>query len=462
MQMLIKNGLCINADGRFQADIAISKGRIVELGQNLHAEANCPVVDASGALVLPGIIDAHVHLPWPSASFDSTDNFQFGTTAAVCGGVTTVIEYVVPELGDQLIPSLETHMKEAQGSSFSDYSFHMILRKITSNSFGQMAEVMKRGISSFKIYTAYDGFQLNDEEILTALRASVKLGAIICFHAESGHLVSDSTKQLVEEGKTDIHFYPEAHPIEADTEATQRIIFFARFTGARIHIAHVNTRFGARLIAKARRSKLAITGETCPHYLIFTDDVYKSGRPESAYYVLAPAIRGPEEREGLWVALAENDLQMVATDHCPYTSKQKLQGTKDFRLVPGGASGIETSLSLLYTYGVRRGRLSLERLVETMSTNPARIFNLYPQKGTIAVGSQADLIIFDETGRTNIEAGKLHSRTDHSIYEGMEVLGRARMTILRGEVIVKDGMINVDQPTGQFIRRPSYQQKKPE
>jgi dihydropyrimidinase len=202
---------------------------------------------------------------------------------------------------------------------------------------------------------------------------------------------------------------------------------------------------------------LAITGETCPHYLIFTDDVYKSERPESAYYILAPAIRGRDDRDGLWDALAENDLQMVSTDHCPYTSKQKLQGANDFRLVPGGVSGLETSLSLLYTYGVRTGRLSMERLVETMSTNPAKIFNMYPQKGTIAVGSQADLVIFDETNKTTIEAEKLHSRADHSIYEGMEILGQPRMTILRGNIIVKDGKINMDQPTGQFIPRSPYQ-----
>ena len=458
MQLLIKNGLCINANGRFQADIAITDGRIVTLGQNLQAEGNCRIVDASGALVLPGIIDAHVHLPWPSASFDSTDNFEFGTTAAVCGGVTTVIEYMVPEFSDQLIPSLDAHMDEAQGSSFSDYSFHAVLRKVTANSPAQMAEVLKRGIPSFKIYTAYDGFQLTDEEILMALRASVKLGAVICFHAESGLLILDSTQQLVSTGETAIRFYPEAHPYEADVEATQKIVSFARFTRARVHIAHVNTRCGAELIAKARRAGLAITGETCPQYLIFTDDVYKSKRPELAYYILAPAIRGIEEREGLWNALAENDLQMVATDHCPYTSEQKLQGANDFRLVPGGVAGIETSLSLLYTYGVRAGRLSLERLVETMSTNPARIFNLYPQKGTIAVGSQADLVIFDETNGTTIEANKLHSRTDHSIYEGMKILGRPRMTILRGNVIVQDGAINLDHPTGQFVYRHPFKQ----
>jgi dihydropyrimidinase len=236
MQLLIRNGLCINASGRFRADIAISEGRIVSLGQNLHAEDNCPVVDASDALVLPGIIDAHVHLPWPSASFDSVDDFKFGTTAAVFGGVTTVIEYLVPELSDQLIPSLESHMEEAQDSSFSDYSFHMILRKVTTNSPSQMAEVVKHGISSFKIYTAYDGFQLNDEEILTALRTSVKLGAVICFHAESYPIISDSTKQLVRAGETAIRFYPEAHPFEADIEATQRIISFVRFTGARAQV----------------------------------------------------------------------------------------------------------------------------------------------------------------------------------------------------------------------------------
>lgn len=460
MQLLIKNGLCVNASGRFRADIAIAEGRIVSLGQNLQAEANCPVVDASEALVLPGVIDAHVHLPWPSASFDSTDNFRFGTTAGIFGGVTTVIEYLVPDLSDQLIPSLKAHLQEAQGASFSDFSFHVILRKVTANSPAQMAEVVKQGISSFKIYTAYDGFQLNDEEILTALRASVELGAVVCFHAEGYPLVADSTRQLTNAGETAIRFYPQAHPYEADVEATQRIISFARFTGARVHIAHVNTRFGAEAIAKARRAGLAITGETCPHYLIFTDEMYKSGCPEAAYFILAPAIRGPEERDGLWVALAENDLQMVSTDHCPYTSEQKLQAAGDFRRVPGGAAGIETSLSLVYTYGVRTGRLSMERLVETMSTNPAKVFNLYPQKGTIAVGSQADLVIFDETDRTTIEAGKLHSRTDHSIYEGMEILGRPRLVILRGNVIVRNGKLEVDQPTGQFLRRPPYPQKQ--
>ena len=456
VQLLIKNGSCVNANGRFRSDIAIADGKITHIGQELQSPSE-RTIDAKGKLILPGVIDAHVHLPWPSANLDSVDDFASGTTAAVCGGVTTIIEYVVPDRSGRIIPALESRLEAAADNAYCDYSFHLILRQVTDETVADMAEAVRRGLPSFKIYTAYEGFRLADDQILRALSVAKELGALVCFHAEDGMLISFVTEQLVGAGNTEIAYYPDAHPYAADIEATHRAIVYAQHIGARIHIVHVNTRQGTQMIANARREGMAISAETCPHYLMFTDDVYRSGKPEAHYFVLAPVIRTKEDRVGLWRALAADDLQTVATDHCPYTSEQKLKGQGDFRNVPGGASGVETSLRLIYTYGVRRGRFPIERLVEIMATNPARVFNLYPRKGVLAVGSDADLVIYDEEGRSTIDSKHLHSQTDHSLYERIEVLGKHKMTILRGEVVAQDGDLVAARPTGQLLRRKRYE-----
>jgi dihydropyrimidinase len=452
MQLLIKNGNCVNADGRFRGDIAIAGGKITQIGQELQASSE-RTIDAQGKLVLPGVIDTHVHLPWPSARFDSVDDFASGTTAAVCGGVTTVIEYVVPDQSGRIIPALESRLEAAADNAYCDYSFHLILRQVTDDTVADMAEAVRRGLPSFKIYMAYEGFRLADDQILRALSVAKELGALVCFHAEDGMLVSFATEQLVGAGNTGIACYPEAHPSAADIEATHRAIVYAQHIGGRIHIVHVNTRQGTQMIANARREGLAISAETCPHYLMFTDDVYRSGEPEAHHFVLAPVIRSKEDCAGLWRALAADDLQIIGTDHCPYTSEQKLKGQGDFRNVPGGASGVETSLPLIYTYGVRQGRFPIERSVEIMATNPARVFNLSPLKGVLAVGGDADLVIYDEEGRSTIDSRHLHSQTDHSLFEGIEVLGKHAMTILRGEVVAQDGELVAARPTGQLLRR---------
>jgi dihydropyrimidinase len=452
MQLLIKNGNCVNAEGRFRGDIAIADGKITQIGQELQAPSG-RTIDAEGKLILPGVVDAHVHLPWPSANFDSVDDFASGTTAAVCGGVTTIIEYVVPDRSGRIIPALESHLEAAADNAYCDYSFHLILRQVTDETVADMAEAVRRGLPSFKIYTAYEGFRLADDQILRALSVTKELGALVCFHAEDGMLISFATEQLVGAGNTGIAYYPDAHPYAADIEATHRAIVYAQHIGARIHIVHVNTRQGTQMIANARRAGMEISAETCPHYLMFTDEEYRSGRPESHFFVLAPAIRTKEDSLGLWRALAADDLQTIGSDHCPYTSEQKLKGQGDFRSVPGGASGVETSLRLIYTYGVRQGRFPIERLVEIMATNPARVFNLYPRKGVLAVGANADLVIYDEEGRSTIDCKCLHSQTDHSLYEGIEVLGKNAMTILRGEVVAQDGDLVAARPTGRLLRR---------
>jgi dihydropyrimidinase len=451
-QLLIKNGICVNPSGEFPADIAISEGKIVHIGQAINHAAE-RVIDAAGQFIMPGIIDTHVHLPWPSSAFDSADDYSSGSTAAMCGGVTTIIEFVVPDESGRILPALDKQMASAESASFVDFAFHAILRKITPQTLKEMEKSVKRGITSFKVYTAYSGFQLGDEDILTILRKCKDLGALVCFHAEDGVIVNTATEWLVRNKKTDIQYYPEAHPAAADVSATHRIITYAKYLGARIHIVHVNTGTAAHMIGEANRAGWPITGETCPQYLIFTEDVYRTGKPEANYFVLAPCIRTESDSLTLWRAIDSNELQMVATDHCPYTSAQKLENVGDFRKIPGGASGVETSLPLLYTYGVEQKWLSVPRLVEVMSTNPAKIFNLFPRKGIIAVGSDADLIIYNPNSETRISAGKLHSNTDHTIYEGLTVKGQVSRTILRGVVVSENGEPVVEIPYGQFLAR---------
>jgi dihydropyrimidinase len=455
-QLLIKNGLFVNSDSSFRGDLAVSNSQIVQIAESLDVKAD-KVIDAGGRLVIPGVIDTHVHLPWPSSSFDSVDDFKSGTTAAACGGVTTIIEYIVPDESGRIIPALEAQLENAKKNAFVDYSFHLIIRKVTQQTLEDMAEAVKRGFTSFKIYTAYAGFRLEDHDVLTLLLTAKKLGAIVCFHAEDGVLVNFAIEQLSAAGQTDMKYYPLAHPRLADIEATHRVIAYANQVNARIHIVHVNTKEGARLIGQARRDGLRITGETCPQYLMFTEDVYKSGKPEAAYFVLSPVIRAEEDRQMLWNAIVTDELQTVATDHCPYTREQKLAAKGDFRYVPGGAAGIETSMPLLYTHGVVNGKLSLQRMVALTSKNPAQIFNLYPRKGVIAVGSDADFVIYDQNeAKSKVDYKKLHSKFDHTIYEGLEVSGKHVATILRGEVIAENGDLVSKKPSGMQLTRQPY------
>lgn len=455
-QLLIKNGEIVGPDGNYIGDLAVMDGKITHIAATLDLPAQ-KIIDAKGKLVLPGVIDTHVHLPWPSSSFDSVDDFASGTHAAVCGGVTTIIEYVVPDESGRFIPALEAQLANAKKSAFVDYSFHLIIRKVTDETLQDMKEAVKRGFTSFKIYTAYSGFRLEDDDVLKVLQAARELGAIVCFHAEDGVLVNFAIEQLSRAGQTQMKYFPLSHPRLADIEATQRVIAYAKQIGARIHIVHVNTREGVSMIAKARREGLQITAETCPQYLTFTEDVYTSGKPEAAYYVLSPLIRSEHDRQALWNAVAMDDLQTIATDHCPYTSAQKLAGGGDFRAVPGGAAGIETSLPLLFTHGVKKGKLSIHRLTELMSANPARIFNLFPRKGVIAPGSDADLVIYDDNAqKTIVDAGKLHSKFDHTIYAGLEISGKHIATILRGKLVAEHGELVDQQPSGQLLARRTY------
>jgi len=455
LQLLLRNGKYVNSNGVFEGDIAVEDGRIVQIGFNLNFPAQ-KTIDVNGRYVLPGIIDAHVHLPWPSSSFDSVDDYESGSIAAAHGGVTTIIEYVVPDMDGGLAPALEKQRLLAAEKSYVDFSFHAILRKVTDETLAEMAEVVEMGFPSFKIYTAYDGFRLGDDEILKALTYARDLGALTCFHAEDGLLVNYAIEQHAITGSTHVRYFPEGHPRLADVEGTHRVLAYARQLNARVHIVHVNTTEGAEMIRQARRDGLLATGETCPQYLLFTADVYKTGLPSATFFVLAPAIREETDRSALWEAIKSNDLQMIATDHCPYTSEQKTRNELDYRKIPGGAAGIETSLPLLFTNGVLTGRIPIERLVDLMSTNPAKIFNLYPQKGVIAVGSDADLVVLNLGTKSEIHASGLHSRIDSTIYEGQQIQVQVDTVISRGSVLVENCQLSALRPDGKVVRRLPY------
>ncbi|NPV55407.1 MAG: dihydropyrimidinase [Anaerolineae bacterium] len=456
-QLLIKNAHCVNPEREFSADVAVADGKIARIAPGIDADAN-RVLEAGGKLLLPGVIDTHVHLPWPSASFDSVDDFASGTTAAVFGGVTTIIEYIVPDESGHILPFLDRELIKAGMTARCDYSFHFILRKVTAETLAEMEQAVARGITTFKIYTAYAGFRLEDEPILRALQKADQLGAMTCFHAEDGLLINFASAELEKAGQTAIRYYPLAHPRMADTSATRRVLDLAEYLGARVHIVHVNTADGAAMIGAAHKAGMRVTGETCPQYLGFTDAVYKSGKPEAANYILAPVIREQADQDALWAALVHDDLQTIATDHCPYSTAQKQKAGDDFRGVPGGAGGIETSLPFVFTHGVKAGKLALTRMVELMATNPAKLFNLYPQKGVIAEGSDADFALYDPAGETAFEAARLHGAGDHTILQGLPISGRLAATILRGEVVVEDGALAAQQPGGKFLPRQKYRE----
>ena len=451
-QLLIKDGKCAGLGGSFSADLLIDEGRIVAIGRGLNSTAE-RVIDARGKLVLPGGVDVHVHFPWPTGTHISTDNFASGTKAAAFGGVTTVLDFVIPEEEEGLIEALERKLAEARQEAWVDYSFHLNVRGEVDNKIAEIPHLVGDGFPSFKAFMAYEGFRLPDSDLLRVMKAIAQVGGMLGVHAENGLLADWLTQELVENGETALANYPRARPSPCETEAIYRVLSYARLTGVRLHIHHVSTGQGAKLIGKARRKSLPVSAETCPHYLVFSDEDYTGDPVQAAYLVCAPPIKSAQDQASLWQALANDSLSIVATDHCPYTKKQKEAHLDNFTLVPGGMAGIETRLPLVYTEGVVKGRLSLSRFVEVWATEPARLFGLYPRKGIIAVGSDADLIILDPNQRSTLQAAGLHMNTDCIPYEGLEVYGLPVTTILRGEVVVEEGRLATEGPQGRLIDR---------
>ena len=457
MGLLIKNGEIVTAADRYLADVYCDGGKVVAIGQNLEKRgAKDETVDASGQFVLPGFIDPHVHMELPFMGTVSADDFESGTASGLAGGTTCIIDFVIPNRGQSLLEGLKI-WRERSKKAVADYTFHMAITGWTGDTAAEMAAVvLEYGITSFKVFMAYKGaIMVDDGELYQVMKHAAKLGAVVNVHAENGDAVFALQKELVAGGKLGPEFHPVSRPSSVEGEATNRALMMARLHGATAYIVHMTCREAVEALERAKLAGQRCYGETCPQYLLLDDSVFAKPDFEGSAYVMSPPIRPPHlgHHEALWTGLTSGMLDAVGTDHCPFTMEQKRMGKDNFTLIPNGAAGVEDRLQLMYTYGVCDGKFDLQRMVALGSTNPARIYGLYPQKGTVAVGGDADLVLYDPS-YTGIRSAKTHhSRSDRNIFEGFKVKGRPTTVIVNGRVQFADGKLKVERGAGRFLKR---------
>jgi len=451
--ILIKSGTLVSEGRRRVADIRCRDGVIVEVSENLETLAKERIVDAGGQLVFPGGVDPHVHMELPVAGTVSSDDFASGSAAGLAGGTTTLIDFVHPERGQDYLEALAARRLEGE-ESVVDFGLHMALTWWGERSAEWMEQCVGRGVPTFKIYLAYKTtVGIDDEEIARAMAAARQAGGMIIAHAEHGEVVEQLRDRFAAEGKTEPRYHPLSRPPELEGEATQRVARLAGAAGARLYVVHVTCREAVEALAAAQAQGWDVHGETCPQYLLLEDSVYDQPDFEGASFVIAPPIRPAGHQDVLWKALDAGVLEVVATDHCPFTMDQKRLGRDDFRLIPGGAGGIQHRLALLYTFGVGAGRVELEQFVDLISTGPAKRFGLYPRKGSLNVGSDADLVVWDPSATATISAQTDRHRCDRSIYEGLEVRGLPSTVIANGRIRFAAGELRAERGCGRFLRR---------
>jgi dihydropyrimidinase len=457
MGLLIKNGEIVTAADRTVADIYCEDGRIVAIGESLEKRsAKDEVIDASGQFVFPGMIDPHVHMELPFMGKVSADDFESGTASGIAGGTTSIIDFCIPARGQSLIEALGIWRERAK-KAVSDYSFHMAITGWGDHTAREMREVVeKHGITSFKVFMAYKGaIMVSDGELYEVMKHAARLGAVVTVHAENGDAVYALQQELLAKGDLGPEFHPVSRPSSVEGEATGRALMMARLHGATAYIVHMTCREAVEALERAKLEGQLCYGETCPQYLLLDDSVFAKPNFEGSSYVMSPPIRPPNlgHHDALWHGLSSGMLDTVGTDHCPFTMEQKRAGKDNFTLIPNGAAGIEDRLALLYTYGVCEGRFDLQQMVALCSTHAAKVFGLYPRKGTIAVGSDADLVIYDPTIETMRSAKTHHSKCDRNIFEGFRVQGKPTHVVVNGRVQFKDGSLAVERGAGRFISR---------
>lgn len=460
--LLIKGGTLVTATDTFAADIFIKNGRIAWLGQTgseVTSANSAMLLDASGKYVLPGGIDVHTHLDMPVGDIRSVDDFATGTMAAAWGGTTTIIDYAAQTRGESMQQGLETWLKKAEGKAVIDYGFHMTLSECTSRTFDDMTQMVAAGVTSFKVFTAYpDRLMLDDASIFKVLKHAGNIGGLICAHAENGQVIDVLVREALAAGHTEPKYHALTRPPAAEGEATHRLITLAELAGAPLYIVHVSCADALTEIAAAKQRGLPIYGETCPQYLFLSNEEYDRLLFEGAKYVMSPPLREKYHQEALWRGIQSRILTSIGTDHCPFTFHgHKKRGIHDFTKIPNGAPGIETRLGLLYTGGVCTGRISLNHFVDLIATTPAKLFGLYPRKGTLAPGSDADLIIIDPAAETPISAVTHHSNADYTLYEGFRLKGLPEVVIAHGQIILQNGQFLGAPGAGQFLKRGTTQ-----
>jgi dihydropyrimidinase len=459
MGLLIQNGTVVTAEATFAADVLIEGTTVKEVRAGIDTSTHT-VVDATGMLLLPGGIDAHTHLDMPFGGTTSSDDFETGTRAAAIGGTTTIVDFAIQAKGTKMRDALDLWWKKAEGKACIDYGLHMIVTDLGSDAgkagLADMDDMVREGVASFKLFMAYPNVLMADDAtIFKALQQTAKNGALICMHAENGSVIDVIVQQALAEGKTAPIYHALTRPTVAEAEAVQRSIAMAEIAGAPVYIVHLSSEDALNQVREARDRGVPAFAETCPQYLLLSiEENMKNESFEDAKYVFKPPLREKKNQAKLWDGLKDDHLQVVSTDHCPFCfADQKVLGVNDFTKIPNGGPGVENRMQLIHHHGVSAGKISLNRFVEITSAAPARIFGMYPKKGTIAVGSDADIVVWDPMAEHTISAATHNMRCDFSMFEGYEVKGNARQVFSGGELIVEGGRFLGKAGRGNYLRR---------
>ena len=455
MLTLITNGVIINPDGKSNTNILINKEKIQALGVQPNPNLHYNIIDATNKYVIPGGIDVHTHLDMPFCETTSSDNFETGTIAAAFGGTTTIIDFAIQDFNKSLQSAYEIWRKKAEKKSAIDYGFHCIIREFNHKIKDQMLSLVNDGITSFKLFTAYPKvFMMNDGDIFQIMQHAKTLGASICVHAENGYIIDVLTKQALSKGYLDPKYHELTRPAKVEAESVHRVISLANLVDIPVYIVHLSSAEALDEIKYAKSQNKQVFSETCPQYLFLSRDNYNENGFNSAKYVMSPPLRSKNRQEDLWKGLKNNDIQVIATDHCPFFfKKQKTMGINNFTKIPNGIPSIETRVSLMFDGGVLKRKFSLERWVEILSTTPAKLFGLYPKKGVIYPGSDADIVIFDPNEEQILNVNNLHMNTDYSPYEGKKIKGTVQTVLSRGKIIISNKKFIGTKNHGNFIKR---------
>jgi len=452
MDLIIRNGTVVTATDTFKADVGVTGGIITHVAQGLEGPAK-ETIDATGLLVFPGFIDVHTHFSLPFMGTVSADDFENGSKSCACGGVTTYIDFAIQAKGKSLFETVEARRKQADGHTHIDYALHMGVTDVTDSVLAEIPKVIEAGLPSFKLFMTYrkEGFMVDDGVLLTVMELVRDSGGIVGVHAENAPILEHYIDRFVKEGKTTPPWHARSRPNFVEAEAIRRVIYFTELTGSRLYIFHMSTGEGAFYVGEAKGRGAMVFAETCPQYLLLTDDKYEGD--EGIYFPTSPPLRKSADCAALWRGLSNGSIQVVSTDHCSFRKEQKMMGKDVFTKIPNGLPGIETLVPLMYSEGVAKGRMSVNQMVALLSSNPAKLFGLHPRKGTIAPGTDADIVLYDPHKKTTLSHETLHMNLDFSPFEGTEITGWPKYTLSRGKVLYKDGEFTGDVNYGKFVPR---------
>lgn len=454
MGLILQGGTIVTDVKSYKADVRIENEKIAEIGADLFKEGD-EIVPINGCYLVPGGIDTHTHFDLDVGTTITADNFETGTKAAIVGGTTTILDFATQSKGHTLSDGLREWHDKSRGRCYSDYGFHMAITDWNDTTSKEMEDMINEGVTSFKMYMAYkDTLQVDDGIIFKALKRAKELGVLIGFHCENGDIISELINEFKDNNQLSPKYHQLSRPSDLEVEATYRLMKIAKAANAPVYVVHLSSKDALEEVKKARLDGVKVYTETCPQYLLLDDKLYDLDGFESAKYVMSPPLRTKVDNDALWKALEEGDIDAIGTDHCSFNYKgQKDIGINDFSKIPNGGPGVEHRMGLLYTYGVKEGKISMNKFVELTSTKAAKLFGMYPQKGSIEVGSDADIVVIDPEMKNIISAENQTQNTDYTPYEGYEVDCQFRHVFLRGIEVIKEGKLTVEHPTGKYIVR---------